>query len=283
MKNKRIMLLRYSKENNLDFNISLKYYIFDSILYRLSLSMWNKYLILKGGFLLSLLTNVKERVTKDIDFSVNGRQLDIEMIRKVITDISKIEVNDDVYFSLSNIDIIMEDKNYYGVRVYLDCVAFGIIDSIHIDFATGDKIYPPVSIFKHESILKDYSFNIYTYNLESILSEKLETILSKLENNSRMKDYFDIYFISRYYYDSINVNNLKKAIKNTFQHRGYHGNPFEAYLVIKNSNTLRSYWESYSKKNYIDITFDEVTKELEQYINYIKPYMKRASFELSFV
>lgn len=283
MKNNRIVLLKYAKDNNLDFNIALKYYIFERFLYRISLSSWKDKLVLKGGFLLCILTGLKNRVTKDIDFSVSDVDFGFNYLKEMIEDIISIDAKDNISFCIDKLESIMEDSEYYGIRVYLKCSAFDIRDIVHIDFATGDIIDPLPSFIIRKTLLDCKEYSIKAYNLESILSEKLETILSKLENNSRMKDYFDIYLITHFFDKNIRKNNLKKSIRATFMHRSFCNNPFEAISIIKQSDNLKSYWNAYAKKNSINITFDEVVKAVEGYLVYIKPSMKKANLKLSFV
>lgn len=285
MKNKKTLLLEFSKINNIDFNIVLKYYVFERLLYRLSRSKYNNILILKGGFFLFAYTNIYQRVTRDIDFTIMDYDLSLNNVKNIINELISIKCDDDILFVLDDIDFININREYYGLRIKLSFRIFNISDSIHIDLATGDVITPSALKTKYHSFINDESFDLYSYNIETYISEKLETILSKLENNSRMKDFYDIYLLNQLYQNNINKKVLKKAIKNTFNNRNFNSNVHDSIYIIKNSNVLRKYWSIYKTKNRFanNIEYDEIIDVISNYALYINNNYKKARLNLSFV
>lgn len=285
MKNKKTLLLNFSKTYNIDFNVVLKYYAFERLLYRISKSKYKDILALKGGFFLFVYSNEFQRITRDIDFSLLNYDLTIYNVKKIIRDLLTIKTDDDMLFSLKNISLIKNNSEYYGLRIKLCFNVFGINDIIHIDLATGDVITPKPLKMKYNSFINKNHFIITSYSIETYMSEKLETIFNKLENNSRMKDFYDIYLIDKLYQNNINYSLLKKAINNTFRNRKYNNDIKEAINIIENSKILKQYWLMYKSKNDFakDIEFKEITTIICKYTKYIKLNYKKASFGLSFV
>lgn len=119
--------------------------------------------------------------------------------------------------------------------------------SFHIDIATGDPITPKEIRYKYLPLLGDYYIDLYAYNMETILAEKIETMLSRLELNGRTRDFYDIYLIYTKEWKNINIDHFRKAIDKTFTKRGYNGNPFGALDIIRNSEILKERWNKYQK------------------------------------
>lgn len=285
MKSKKTLLLEFSKANNIDFNIVLKYYAFERLLFRISKSNYNNNLILKGGFFLFTYTKAYQRVTRDIDFSLLNNDLTVSNVKRIINDLISIKIKDDISFSINDIDLIRINDEYYGLRIKLSYNFYGILDVIHIDLATGDIITPNPLQIKYTSFINNESFYITSYNIETFISEKLETIFSKLENNSRMKDFYDIYLLDKIYRHAINKKILNRAIKNTLTNRKYDNDINESILILKNSNILKRYWSMYRIKNKYarNIEYEEIVDTIYKYVLYSKKNYKNASFTLSFV
>lgn len=260
-----------AKQRNVDFNLVMRFYMYDRFMERLVTSKYKNNFILKGGFYLSKLFGIDNRNTIDIDIAIQNTELDKENIKNIINEILNIDTNDNVIFSLEEITPIREEDEYGGLRVTVIFKLDNIKDKFHIDIATGDPIYPGPKYYNYQTLINNKEYKVLTYSIETILAEKIETILSKLEKSSRMKDYYDIYMIYKFEFERINKNNLKIAIEKTFKKRNFNQNPIKNIEIIKSSEILKIKWKSYTLKNKYakNIDFNETIKCLEQFIKII--------------
>lgn len=242
-------LKKISQEKNIDYNTLLRFYMYERFLERLSKSKYRDNFILKGGFYLSTLFGLKNRTTMDIDTAFRNADFSEETIVKMINEIVSIEVDDNAKLSFLRIEPIREDDEYGGFRVTIQVEYENMKQSFHIDIATGDPITPKEIRYKYLSLLGEYYIDLYAYNVETVLAEKIETILSRVELNGRMKDFYDIYLIYTKDWDNINKTNFNKALLKTFAKREYSGNPFETIDLIRDSEVLRNRWKDY-QRNY---------------------------------
>ncbi len=260
-----------AKQRNVDFNLVMRFYMYDRFMERLVTSKYKNNFILKGGFYLSKLFGIDNRNTIDIDTAIQNTELDKENIKNIINEILNIDTNDNVIFLLEEIAPIREEDEYGGLRVTVIFKLDNIKDKFHIDIATGDPIYPGPKYYNYQTLINNKEYEVLTYSIETILAEKIETILSKLEKSSRMKDYYDIYMIYKFEFERINKNNLKIAIEKTFKKRNFNQNPIKNIEIIKSSEILKIKWKSYTLKNKYakNIDFNETIKCLEQFIKII--------------
>lgn len=260
-----------AKQRNVDFNLVMRFYMYDRFMERLVTSKYKNNFILKGGFYLSKLFGIDNRNTIDIDTAIQNTELDKENIKNIINEILNIDTNDNVIFLLEEITPIREEDEYGGLRVTVIFKLDNIKDKFHIDIATGDPIYPGPKYYNYQTLINNKEYKVLTYSIETILAEKIETILSKLEKSSRMKDYYDIYMIYKFEFERINKNNLKIAIEKTFKKRNFNQNPIKNIEIIKSSEILKIKWKSYTLKNKYakNIDFNETIKCLEQFIKII--------------
>jgi len=259
-------------EKHIDFNMILKYYVFDRFIVRLSESGYRDNFILKGGFLLSTLFGLENRSTMDIDCALANISLTKDNVLKMIEAIISIDTHDDIKFVIKDISPIRTEDKYGGYRITLIFEFENIRELLKIDIATGDPITPEAIIYEYKPMLSGTTIKLWTYNLETIIAEKLETILSKLELSSRMKDYYDLYLIYTKDWDNINVERLRQAVQNTFTKRGFNKSLIESFKIIKNSSALKKRWEAYSKKyDYAsEIKFETILQCIENIINVIE-------------
>ena len=208
-----------TNEKAVDFNTLLRLYIYDRFLERLSVSEYKDNFILKGGFYLSTLFGVENRNTMDIDTAFTNEDFTEENIEKMIKKIISIDIHDDAKISYLGISSIRDEDEYGGFRVDLIVQIENIKEKFHIDVATGDPITPKAIVYKYRPILGDNYINLWAYNIETVLAEKFETILSRLELNSRMIDFYDIYLIYTRDKTVINKEHLRLAIDKTFKKR----------------------------------------------------------------
>lgn len=238
-----------STKRNVDFNTLRRLYMYDRFIERLSLSKYNDNFVLKGGFYLSTLYGVESRSTMDIDTAFRNANFDKDTITEMINSIIFIDINDDAIVKLVKIDDIRDEDEYGGFRVSLEVNIDGSKESFHIDIATGDPITPKSIKFKYRPTLSENFINVNAYNIETVLAEKIETVLSRAEANSRMRDFYDIYLIYTRDWDNINKDHFIKAIENTFKDREFKGDIQETFEIIKESSILENKWNQYSRRN----------------------------------
>lgn len=266
-------LKNIAKEKNIKFNTLLRLYMYDRFLERLSTSKYRDNFVLKGGFYLSTLFGLENRATVDIDTSFRNANFDEETIINMIKEIISINIDDNAKMDYASIAPIRDEDEYGGFRVSMIVNYDEMHEPIHIDIATGDPITPREIRYKYLPLLGDYYIDLYAYNMETVLAEKIETILSRLELNGRAKDFYDIYLIYTKEWKNINLDHFRKAIDKTFTKREYNGNSFEALDIIKNSEALKERWNKYQKNfDYAEgIEFEDIMDCLEIMIEQLEP------------
>ncbi len=264
-------LKNIATKRNLDFNTLLRLYMYDRFIERLAVSRYRDNFILKGGFYLSTLFGLESRSTNDIDIAIKDANFTKENIERIISAIISIDINDGALISLIEISNIREEDQYGGFRVALNVKVDTIRENFQIDIATGDPITPKPIVYKYHPILGNSFVNVWSYNVETVIAEKLETILRRAEANSRIRDYYDLYLIHTKGWSDIRVNDLRKAIDKTFEKRNYIGNLNETIAILKNSEIIKKRWDSYKKKykyaNNID--YNQIIKCIEEIIKVI--------------
>lgn len=268
-------LKNISREKNVDFNSVMRFYMYDRFVERLSKSKYKDNFILKGGFYLSKLFGLDNRSTMDIDTAIRKAEFTEENLIKMVNEIININVGDNVKFKIEETEPIRDEDEYGGLRITINFMLENIKDKFHIDLATGDSIYPGPDNYRYESLIGGEFYRVWSYNLETVLAEKLETILSKLETSSRMKDYYDIYLIYKFKFDKIDKEKFRGAVEKTFKKREFDADLITNLNIVKESKVLRDKWLSYSRKNSYarDVEFEETLKCLEQFINIIVSVM----------
>ena len=205
-----------SQKNNTDYYEMLQRFMFERILERISVSKYNDNFILKGGLLLTAMFGIDNRTTKDMDTTITGLNVEKEYMINVLNEILSINLNDGVKFDLINVTDIREDDEYGGNKYHIVGRLQNMKVNLEIDISTGDKVTPKELRYKYPLVFEDKQIIINSYNIETILSEKIETVLRRGIYNSRMKDYYDIYMFLTKMKAEINMNNFMLAMKNTF-------------------------------------------------------------------
>ena len=237
---------------NLNYYESLQRFMFERILERISVSEYQDNFILKGGLLLAAMFGVENRTTKDMDTTITGIDVSKDKMVNVLNKILSIDLNDGVKFDIVSITDIREEDEYGGNKYHITGRVNSTKVNLEIDISTGDKVTPKELKFKYPLLFEDRSILINSYNIETILAEKIETVLRRGKYNSRMKDYYDIYFFLTKLRNEININILKDAIDNTFTKREsfeYLNDHSEIIKSIIESDRIKTNWNSYSKKN----------------------------------
>lgn len=262
----------YSKKFNINSYEVYQKYMFERILERISVSNYRDNFILKGGLLLSAFMGIENRSTRDMDANIKGIDISKEKMTQVLNEILSIDIEDGVEFELIDVTNIKEDDEYGGNKYIL----YGRIGNtriqLDIDISTGDIITPNELMYKYPLSFENRSILISTYNLSTIIAEKLQTILSRGKFNSRMKDYYDLYYFIKNMYNDINFKELKKAIKNTFEKRNSVDVLYDYNIILKDiadSISMNEKWIVYSRKNKYarNIEFKEILLSLIDFMN----------------
>lgn len=263
-----------AKSKNIPAQVILQNYMFERFLNRLSASEYKEKFVLKGGMLVAALVGLDNRATMDLDTTLKNLPLTPEAIEKALKEIFEIDLNDDVNFSLKGISPIREDDIYGGYRVALDAVYETIVTPMTIDVSTGDVITPNAVKFDFTGIFDDeLTFEVWAYNIETVLAEKVETILRRSVFNTRPRDFYDVYIL-------ITTQNFDKAVfaealDKTIEHRGTRNqiNDFDSTMeVISESADLQRMWSNYqSQFSYAkDISFEYTCNAIKGLLSEIK-------------
>ncbi|MBO5183121.1 MAG: nucleotidyl transferase AbiEii/AbiGii toxin family protein [Bacilli bacterium] len=239
------------KEHNLNHYEILQRYMFERILERISVSKYRDNFILKGGLLLSAMFGIDNRTTKDMDTTITGIDVSKEKMANVLNQILSINLNDGVKFDVVDITDIREEDEYGGNKYHIVGRRDNLKVNLEIDISTGDKVTPRELKYNYPLLFEDKTILINSYNIETILSEKMETILKRGKFNSRMKDFYDVYFFINNLKNEIDIDILKEAIENTFTKRNsfeYLNDYEEIILSIKGSDRIKKLWQTYSSK-----------------------------------
>ena len=248
-----------SKKTNIPNKYLIQNFMFEALLKRISKSKYKDKFIIKGGLLLSSIFGVNLRSTMDLDTTIKGLPLDKETITKVINEIISIDVEDNVRLEIENIKDIREEELYSGFEVNLKAEFDGLKTNLMIDITTGEVITYKEVEFKYNTLFDNETINIMTYNYETIIAEKFESIISRNIDNTRMKDYYDLYMFVNLKWNDINKETLRKAIINTSKSRetlNYIENANKYIELISDDSRLKSLWNSY-QNNY------EYAKDIE--------------------
>ncbi|MBB6040818.1 putative nucleotidyltransferase component of viral defense system [Oribacterium sinus] len=183
----------------------------ERLLERVSLSKYRDNFVLKGGLLVSSLVGVDMRSTMDVDTTVKSLPMNKKSVQKILEEIMEIELEDGVSFRISKVQDIMEGHEYEGLRFMIECSMERLKQTIKIDISTGDEITPGAIAYKLPLIIEDRSIDLWAYNLETILAEKLETIMVRAEANTRMRDFYDIHVLLKQDVETIDRDTMKAA------------------------------------------------------------------------
>ena len=267
-------LRKRAKELRLNYNLVLNQFFFDEFLKLLSISKYQNNFMLKGGMLLTYTLGIQNRATQDIDFLVKGLTIDAVQIKDILSTIISGADTSGVWFEvLNDVDNIRLEDKYGGVRYHIIGHLSNIRVPFAIDIATGDPIYPDAKIELYTTILNE-DILLRLYPLESVLAEKLQTVLARAENNSRSKDFYDIYTIMKNNEKQVDMKALKVSVDLTFAYRKTHilkNAALDIVYQINNNDEIKSRWNRYQKKNPYakDIGFENVIDEIKRLIEMV--------------
>ena len=270
----KAFIKKKANEKNISAQLIMQNYMMERLLERISLSPYKRNFILKGGFLITAIVGLDTRATMDLDTTIKGFALNHETIRKIFEEICAISVEDDVSFVVTRTTDIREGDDYPGLRVSLSAQYSPLAVPLTVDVTTGDKITPQEIEYSFKLMFDDRSISIMAYNIETILAEKLETVLSRNIANTRPRDFYDIYILYALRSENCEMSVLRQALNETVNRRGnrsileHYGDIVES---IRRSQQMRGFWERYQKDfDYAkDISFDDTCNSILSIMNYM--------------
>ena len=258
----KAIIKNLAKEKHISAQLVMQNFMLERLLERISVSEDRQNFILKGGFLIAAMVGLDTRATMDMDATIKGLPVNEKTIREMFEKICKIELDDDITFSFRSIGEIREGDIYTGYRVALSANYLPMAVPLKLDITTGDKITPREIEYQFKLLLENRSILVLAYNLETIMAEKLETVISRGDQNTRPRDYYDIYILTKLQYSNIEPNVLKATLNATTEKRG-------STVVVKDyrkimdtvrrSEVMQKQWDNYQKdfEYAMDIAFED--------------------------
>ena len=263
----KAFIKKKAEENNISSQLVMQNYMMERLLERISLSPYRKNFILKGGFLIAAIVGLNSRTTMDLDATIKGLDLTHESIDRIFKEICAIKVEDNITFSVLRTTEIREGDDYPGLRVALEANYHPLAVPLTVDVTTGDKITPREVKRSLRLLFDDRSISVFTYNLETVLAEKIETVLSRNIANTRPRDFYDIYILTALYGQQLDIKILEQALLETARKRNsLQILPRYRQIIqdIQASPRMRDFWEQYRERfNYVkNISFDDACKSV---------------------
>lgn len=261
------LIRNLSKEVGIEAHVLIRKYMMERFLERVSSSKYNGSFILKGGMLVAAFVGVEARATMDIDTTIKGIPVTMVDMERTITEISNIDLEDNVKFRIKKVSEIMDEAEYSGIRFSMDALLDGAVIPLKIDISTGDVITPREIAYSYKLMFEDRTIPIMTYPIETVLAEKLETVISRSITNTRMRDFYDIHILLKS--QNINADILALALERTVKKRGNFNlleNAESVLKVVKSDEDMKRLWDIYQKKfKYAgEYTWDEVIHSVRE-------------------
>ena len=263
------LIRNMSKKKSADAQILKRNYMMERFLERISLSEYKNQFILKGGMLVAAMVGLDARATMDLDATIKGTNVSVEDVEMIISQIISIPLDDGVSFRIKRISEIMEEADYPGVRVSMETKFDGVITPLKIDISTGDIITPREIKYNFNLMLENRTIEVWAYNLETVLAEKLETVISRNVTNTRMRDFYDIYILQKLYGEQLSKDVLWDALVATAKKRETleqieTEDIDEVFDEIQSSSVMENLWKAY-QRNYsysADIPWHTIMKSI---------------------
>lgn len=247
----KAIIKNLAKEKHISAQLVMQNFMLERLLERISISRYQRNFILKGGFLIAAMVGLDTRATMDMDATIKGLPVNEQTIREMFEELCKIELDDEVTFSFRSIGEIREGDVYTGYRVSLSANYSPMAIPLKLDITTGDKITPREIEYQFKLLFEDRSISVLAYNLETIMAEKLETVISRGDQNTRPRDYYDIYILAKLQYSNIEPDSLKAALNATAEKRGSIGvivDYRDIINTVKSSEIMRRQWYNYQRE-----------------------------------
>lgn len=261
-----------AKQKNIPAQVILQNYMFERLLVRLSASEYKEKFVLKGGMLVAAIVGLDNRATMDMDTTLKNLPLTPEAIHSALEDICSIAFDDGVVYEIGTISPIRKDDIYGGYRVMLNARFDIMLTPLSIDVSTGDVITPHAVQYNFSEIFDDEkSYELWAYNIETVMAEKVETILRRGIFNTRPRDFYDAYILTTTQKFDITV--FEDALKATANHRGTTNQIADVPSILHNieeSPELKTIWDKYRKQfSYAkNITYEQIMDSIKALLKY---------------
>lgn len=263
-----------SRETGIKADVLYRRYYLERFLSRAVTTEHRDSIIIKGGMLISAISGIDMRATKDLDATIRGKNLTTDDYRKIVDDVISVEIDDNVKFVLAGMEEIMLENRYSCCRAHLRALLGTMNGKIEIDFTSGDVITPKEIMFGFPTLLGDGKIPVLAYTIETVLAEKITAILDLGVFSSRAKDFYDVHLINALLADKIDKTIFKEALNNTLRQRGK-----EHLLVdcsdiarqITNSSDVQMQWSKY-REEYpyaADIEFEQIVTAITEVLRWI--------------
>ena len=258
-----------AKAFGISYQQCLQLFFQEEFLRRLSGSKYAENFVLKGGLFIYTLTNFESRATVDVDFLMRGLNNDLASMDEIIAEILAVDTgNDFVTFKAGKTESIAVQRKYHGVSTQITGYIKNVRMPFNVDIGVGDVIVPNAQRRNIQTQLEGYEKpEILTYSLESTIAEKFDAILQRFELTGRMKDFYDIYYLSRSFdYDGLK---LQTAIQKTLQNRGtaYEKDSFDRVLALTDDPDMQTKWRYFLKTlGNPEMPFAEVIGGIQQFL-----------------
>ena len=255
-----------AKQKNIPAQVILQNYMFERLLVRLSASAYKERFVLKGGMLVAAIVGLDNRATMDLDTTLKNLPLTPEAIRSALESIAAIPLGDGISFEIGTISPIREDDIYGGYRVVLNARFDTLLTPMTIDVTTGDAITPHAVQYQFAEMFSNENFyELWAYNIETVMAEKVETILRRGVFNTRPRDFYDAYILATT--QRFDKETFTDALAATAEHRGTTGQIADKAGILANveeSLELRRMWEKYRRQFAYakDIDYDQIMEVL---------------------
>lgn len=240
----------YAKSKSIAAQVVLQNYMFERFLARLSLSEYCEKFVVKGGMLIAAIVGLDTRSTMDLDTTLRNLPLTEEKIKEAVENVCQLTLDDDVIFEVKSIAPIRKEDRYGGFRVRLDAIYDTIMTPLSIDVSTGDVITPDAVEYEFSGVFdEEVRIKLWGYNIESVMAEKVETILSRGIFNTRPRDFYDVYILGTT--QKFDPAVFQEALDATSLHRGSKEQTADKTTTIAqlaDSDDLIQMWDKYRKK-----------------------------------
>ena len=265
----KALVRNLTKGDSLQAQIIMRNYVMERFLERISLSKYRNNFILKGGMLVSAMVGLDTRSTMDIDTTIKNMPLSVENAREMIEEIIAVPIDDGMTFSIKSVGEIMDEAEYTGVRVNLEATLETMRTPLKVDISTGDIITPREVLYTFKLMFEERTISILAYNLETVLAEKMETVIARGVANTRLRDYYDLHILQNEYTHAMNMEQFKAAFLATSKKRNSIQLITEGNRILKeiaDSEVMQGLWKSYQKKfSYAeDISWEMVMDSIEK-------------------
>jgi predicted nucleotidyltransferase component of viral defense system len=258
-----------AKTSGISYQQCLQLFFQEEFLRKLAASKYADHFILKGGLFIYTLTNFESRATVDVDFLMRGLNNDLAKMDKIIAEILETSTgNDFVTFKATKTEEIAVQRKYHGVSTQITGYIKNVRVPFNVDIGVGDVIVPGAERRNIQTQLEDYEKpEILTYSLESTIAEKFDAMLQRFELTGRMKDFYDIYYLSRIF--NFDGQKLQRAIQATLQNRGtaYEKDSFNRVLALADDEGMQTKWRYFLRTlGNPEVSFREVMDGIQLFL-----------------